>query len=204
MKYKTLQEEFWAGEFGAGYMQRNTGEQIIVSRTVNFARMLRAATGVRSILELGCNIGMNLEALHRLSSAFQLSAVEINADAAKVASDRNVANVQVETIVERIVAAEEFDLTFTSGVLIHIAPDMLSRAYDNLYRLSRRYILVNEYYNPTPTMVNYRGEDDRLFKRDFAGELIDKYGVKLVDYGFFYHRDRYASGSDSTWFLLEK
>ena len=52
--------------------------------------------------------------------------------------------------------------------------------------------------------VNYRGHDNRLFKRDFAGELIDKFGLKLRDYGFLYHRDNYFPQDDLTWFLLEK
>jgi hypothetical protein len=64
--------------------------------------------------------------------------------------------------------------------------------------------MVSEYYNPTPVTVNYRGNEDRLFKRDFAGELIDRYGLKLVDYRFVYHRDSVYRQDDCTWFLLEK
>jgi hypothetical protein len=53
-------------------------------------------------------------------------------------------------------------------------------------------------------MVEYRGHADKLFKRDFAGEMIDRFDLKLIDYGFFYHRDNYFSFGDSSWFLLEK
>ena len=52
--------------------------------------------------------------------------------------------------------------------------------------------------------LDYRGNKDKLFKRDFAGELISKYDLKLVDYGFNYHLDTYHTNDDSTWFLLEK
>lgn len=83
----------------------------------------------------------------------------------------------------------QYDISFTKGVLIHINPEKLNNVYENLYRLSRKYIIVCEYYDPNPVVVKYRGNDDRLFKRDFAGELIDKYNLKLVDYGFVYHRD---------------
>ena len=82
-------------------------------------------------------------------------------------------------------------MTFTAGVLIHINPNYLAQVYDNLVSNSRRYILVSEYFNPVPTSVIYRGNKDKLFKRDFAGELIDQYNLKLVDYSFVY-RDRYA------------
>ena len=51
----------------------------------------------------------------------------------------------------------------------------------------------------------YRGHENVLFKRDFAGELLDKYKnrVLLLDYGFIYHRDTYPQ-DDLTWFLMEK
>ena len=95
-------------------------------------------------------------------------------------------------------------MTFTVGVLIHINPDNLDRVYDNLVSNTRRYVLIAEYYNPTPVSVEYRGHADRLFKRDFAGELIDRYSLKLVDYGFVYKRDHWAPQDDVNWFLLEK
>jgi hypothetical protein len=63
---------------------------------------------------------------------------------------------------------------------------------------------VCEYYDPNPVVVKYRGNEERLFKRDFAGELIDKYNLRLVDYGFIYHRDAGFPRDDWTWFLLEK
>ena len=76
--------------------------------------------------------------------------------------------------------------------------------YQNLVNLSRRYVLVCEYYNPAPVTVPYRGHQDRLFKRDFAGELMDGFGLELVDYGFVYRRDNHAAMDDFTWFLLRK
>ena len=97
------------------------------------------------------------------------------------------------------------DLVLIKGVLIHINPDMLSQVYQTLYRLSKRYIWIVEYYNPTPVSVPYRGHRDRLFKRDFAGEMMDKYqDLRLVNYGFVYHRDPNFPLDDPTWFLLEK
>ena len=63
--------------------------------------------------------------------------------------------------------------------------------------------MVAEYYNPYPTKVPYRDNSDKLFKRDFAGELIDRFDLRLVDYGFVYHRDKFPQ-DDITWFLLEK
>lgn len=72
-------------------------------------------------------------------------------------------------------------------------------------KTSKKYICIDEYCNPIPVTVNYRGNNDRLFKRDFAGELIDKFNdLKLVDYGFTYHRDNNFDYDNINWFLLEK
>jgi spore coat polysaccharide biosynthesis protein SpsF len=91
------------------------------------------------------------------------------------------------------------------GVLIHINPDMLGIVYEKLYQLFSHYILIAEYYNPTPVEVNYRGHSSKLFKRDFAGEMLDKYpDLKLLDYGFIYYRDNNFPQGDTNWFLLEK
>lgn len=204
MTYKTEQEAFWSGEFGNGYLSRNDSEQLIVSRMVHFAKFLESAPRVKSIMELGCNIGLNLQALNRINKDFELSAYEINPIAASKAKELNIADITCDTIINNIKSDKTFDLAFTSGVLIHIDPAHLENVYQNLYNLSSRYILINEYYNPTPVMVEYRGAKDRLFKRDFAGELIDKFNLRLIDYGFLYRRDNYFPRDDSNWFLLEK
>ena len=60
MTFKTEQEKFWAGEFGTEYMQRNQGEALLASNLDFFAKALRAARGVKTCIEFGANIGMNL------------------------------------------------------------------------------------------------------------------------------------------------
>ena len=203
MTYKTEQENFWAGEFGLNYIDRNNSEPLLNSKIAMWAKMLQSANSVHSIKELGCNIGLNLVALKRLNPSLSLSGYEINADAAQQASKFGVADIKQGSILEEI-NDEKVDLTFTAGVLIHINPDHLDNVYANLVNGSKRYVLVAEYYNPAPTSIKYRGHEDRLFKRDFAGDLIDNYGLKLVDYGFIYKRDNWAPQDDITWFLLEK
>ncbi|WP_201246125.1 pseudaminic acid biosynthesis-associated methylase [Halochromatium salexigens] len=97
------------------------------------------------------------------------------------------------------------DLTLIKGVLIHIAPEQLAGVYDKLYQSSKRYILIAEYYNQTPVSIPYRGHQDRLFKRDFAGEMLDRFpDLQLIDYGFVYHRDPMFPQDDITWFLLQR
>ena len=99
--------------------------------------------------------------------------------------------------------AEPHDLAFTKGVLIHLNPEQLPLAYDQLARAGGRYVAMIEYYNPTPVEVSYRGHEGRLFKRDFAGEFLARHGVfRLVDYGFVYHGDPVFPQDDLTWFIM--
>lgn len=44
-----------------------------------------------------------------------------------------------------------------------------------------------------------------MYKRDFAGELMDMYpNLQLIDYGFVYRKDPVFVQGDTTWFLMEK
>jgi len=148
---------------------------------------------------------MNLKALQLLYPGIELTAAEINPDAAAQLRELiGQDNVYEGSIFDYPVTAK-VDLSMIKGVLIHINPDMLHTVYEKLYQASSRYLLVAEYYNPSPVAIPYRGHSDRLFKRDFAGELLDKYpDLVLVDYGFAYHRDPAFPQDDITWFLLEK
>ena len=204
MNYLTEQENFWAGSFGDDYISRNESGALLYSKVAMWSQMLKSANRVKSIKELGCNIGLNLKALHHLNPSYDLSGVEINEIAAHQAKELGIGSITCGTITEPL-EDEKVDLTFTAAVLIHINPEKLDKVYQNLVNLSNRYVLVAEYYNPTPTDVVYRGHSERLFKRDFAGDLIDSYGLNLVDYGFWYKRDNVAQEfGDVSWFLLEK
>ena len=100
---------------------------------------------------------------------------------------------------------KKWDMVLVSGVLIHINPDWLPEVYNLLAQTSEKYVVIAEYYNPTPVTISYRGNEDRLFKRDFAGEMMDLHPeFNLLDYGFTYHRDPNFPRDDVTWFLLEK
>lgn len=204
MRETTEQEAFWRGEFGDAYSDRNAGEALIAAATGLFARALSRTGRIDSLIEFGTNRGLNLVALKRLLPHCRLSGVEINAKAHAAASALGVAEVLNGSLFDYPVT-EAFDLALIKGVLIHLAPERLPDAYAKLHAASRRYILLSEYYNPSPVEVAYRGHSGKLFKRDFAGELLDRYpDLRLVDYGFVYHRDPVFPADDATWFLLEK
>lgn len=202
--YKTGQEEFWAGGFGDDYIGRNCEAALLPARVARFSRMFAGAAPISSVMELGANIGLNLHALKVLFPDLRAAAVEINSKAAQELARSDWIEVHEASILE-FQSDKTYDFVYTSTVMIHIEPQSLPLVYQSLYDLSRRYIGVMEYYSPKPVEITYRGHSDRLFKRDFAGEMLDRFAdLKLIDYGFDYHRDPVFSMDDINWFLLEK
>ncbi len=202
--YDTEQENFWAGDFGDAYVDRSKGAHLVAARTHLWSKILARTSSVASVTEFGANVGLNLAALRTLLPDAALKGVEINAKAA--ADLRTLPGVEVaEGSLLDVAPAEPSDLAFTCTVLIHLNPEMLPRAYDQLAANGRRYVVICEYYNPSPAEVTYRGHAERLFKRDFAGEFMARHSAfRLLDYGFQYHGDPNFPADDFTWFLMAR
>lgn len=203
MPYRTAQERLWAGPFGDAYNNRISNPKYIAANAHLFSRALQRAPGIKSVFEIGSNIGLSLAALKSLLPSADFAAIEINKTAftelRKVIGDRAVLGSILDYETD-----EKFDLVLTKGVLMHIDPSLIDRIYKKIFDLSGRFILLAEYYNPTPVEVEYRGFKKMLFKRDFCGDMLSRFPVKLIDYGFVYRRDPVCPQDDITWFLLEK
>ena len=65
-KYVTQQENFWAGEFGNEYVSRSQGEEIINSNIDFFKKALKSAEDIKTCIEFGSNIGLNIRALKKI------------------------------------------------------------------------------------------------------------------------------------------
>ena len=204
-KYETQQENFWAGEFGNEYILRSQGEEILNSNINFFERALKKAKNIKTCIEFGSNIGMNIRALKKISPDKEFHAIEINKSALsylkEIVPEENIIN---DSIIN-FKPFKKWDLVLIKGVLIHLNPDKLQKVYLSLVNSCSKYLLINEYYNPKPVAIDYRGHSERLFKRDFAGEILDTFDdLELHSYGFGYHRDLNFPQDDENWFLLEK
>jgi pseudaminic acid biosynthesis-associated methylase len=204
MTGRTEQEQFWAGDFGVGYIERNDDRAIVAGNVRLFSEALRGLKP-SSALELGANIGLNLAALRVLYPSLELSAVEINSTAAQELSSR-APDIQVKNCsISEASFDRQFDLVLSKGVLIHLNPELLPDVYRKIGQWASRYVIFAEYYNPSPVAIPYRGHDDRLFKRDFAGEFLSLHPeFSLRDYGFVYRGDPAHPLDDITWFLMER
>lgn len=161
--YQNSQLELWRSTFGRDYTERNDHEK--PERVTSWRRLLGDIVP-RNAVEIGCNVGWNLEYLRRLGVE-ELYGIEPQLYAVSRARARNpLFSVLHGTAFDLPFRDRFFDLSFTSGVLIHIAPDVIDKALDEIYRVSRRYIVAIEYAATQEREVLYRGHQGALWKRD--------------------------------------
>ena len=198
----SAQEQFWQGDFGDNYTERNIIQP--EARQGFFVRVLQKTFGIQRICELGANRGHNLAAIRGLSTNYELTGVELNPNAARILGQQPGVHAIHSSILD-FTSDKPFDLVYACGVLIHLNPDDLPAVYHKMAMLSARYILINEYFNPVPVGLDYRGHSERLFKRDFGTEFLNTAGsgVRVVDYGFLWQTAEPA-WDNTTWWLFEK
>lgn len=198
------QEKFWKGAFGDEYVERNNSETMVAAKIDMFCKALRAAGRIDSIVELGASRGLNAVALKALYPDSDYTGVEINDRSFRLLEQNPSVDSCHHSSIHDYDTEGQYDLALVAGVLIHLNPQSLPCVYRLLAKLSSRYVLMSEYYSPSPVEISYRGHSGKLFKRDFAKELMDETGFRLVDYGFVYRNDPKFGHDDITWFLLER
>jgi pseudaminic acid biosynthesis-associated methylase len=176
----TAQEQFWQSAFGDEYVRRN-GIANWRAR-VPFWRHVIDITKPRSILEAGCNAGLNLRAIRHVAPEVNLCGCDINQTALEAAADDGHVVAEASIFDLGNVWWEKFDLVFSAGVLIHVAPADIERAMRCIIAASKRYVLAVEYADTKETEVSYRGHADRLWRRPF-GQMYQDLGMKLVAEG---------------------
>jgi pseudaminic acid biosynthesis-associated methylase len=174
---KTPQIETWTSEFGREYTDRNALDiealNALYVRNYGITRQQLNTdflAGIRRdarILEVGCNMGNQLLLLEHMGF-HNLFGIEVQPYALEKARSRlKHACLTEATAFDIPYPDQSFDLVFTSGVLIHIAPSDLPKAVGEIHRCSRNFIWGLEYHAPNPTEVNYRGHDKLLWKMDY-------------------------------------
>jgi pseudaminic acid biosynthesis-associated methylase len=178
----TEQMLVWKGEFGKAYTDRNalSVEEMDTLYEVNYGvtrtelnqRFLGNIEKDARILEIGANIGLQLQGLQKIGLS-NLFGLELQAYALQE-SKRRVRKISMiqGSAFQLPFKDAHFDLVFTSGVLIHIHPSDLGRALQEIRRCSRRWILGFEYFSEECQEVPYRGKAHLLWKNDFAKEYL--------------------------------
>jgi pseudaminic acid biosynthesis-associated methylase len=188
---ETPQLRQWTGRFGLDYTDRNslTPAQVDelwmknygVSRSEMNRKFLSDVPKDARILEVGCNLGNQLVLLQNLGYT-NLYGVEVQEYAIEAARART-RNIQLALASAFDLPYEDgyFDLVFTAGVLIHISPQDLPVAMDEIHRCSKEYLMGSEYYAPRVTEVKYRNHDALLWKMDYAQQYLTRFpGLGLI------------------------
>lgn len=206
MSLSSEQEKFWATTYAVEYIKKNSNFDHKLGAEA-WGKMLKETRGwVGNYLECGCNIGRNIEQIRLVLPDAKPSIIEISEPAFRFVTGRyDFEHAYNGSILESEFEKESFNLVFTMGVLIHINPDQLLEHMEKMLGYSRKYILIGEYFNRTPMTIEYQGEKNKLFKRDFGKLFIENFKVKLLDYGFLWGYIYGSAGFDDiTWWLFEK
>ncbi|MBP2033807.1 pseudaminic acid biosynthesis-associated methylase [Clostridium algifaecis] len=208
-----FQKSLWLGNFGQEYTERNIldpnklnkdyKETYGISRTdMNELFLKDLNLKNKRILEVGCNVGNQLRLLQKMGYQ-NLYGIELQSYAVQRAKDLTSGINIIQGEASDIPFKDEyFDLVFTSGVLIHIAPENLSNIMKEIVRCSKKYIWGFEYYSQTFTEINYRENTNALWKADYAKEYIKNCPeLKLLKQ----HQYKYISDSNvDNMYLLSK
>jgi pseudaminic acid biosynthesis-associated methylase len=193
-------EGLWSGPFGDAYTERNAGAH---EARGPFWESMLAAHEPSSVLEVGCNVGANLRWIVRHVDRRAVVGIDVNDSAlARLRTDDPQMNALHASARNLPFRDRAFDLVFTMGVLIHIAGDVLPIVMSEIVRCSSRYVLCGEYFAEEETLVEYRGEAEALFKRDYGSLYARLFPeLELVDRGFL---GRDEGWDDVTWWLFRR
>lgn len=191
-------EQLWDSEFGDDYVERNT----TFDHRASFWRDRLATTKCLRVLEVGCNVGGNLQWFADKLPPRDVFGVDVNEKALRVLTQR-VPGVNAVWSPARELPFRDnwFDLTFTMGVLIHQPEATLPLVMAEVVRCSRRWVLCGEYHAPETVEVPYRGQEGALFKRDYCRLYLEMFPqLVLREEGFL---SRNAGWGDVSWSLFE-
>lgn len=192
-------ERLWGGEFGDQYVDRNRDFAVRQA----FWRDLLSSISCHRVLEVGCNIGGNLQWIAKSLPPEEVYGVDVNLKALRQLRDL-VPDTNALWSAGRDLPFRDgwFDLVFSFGVLIHQPDDTLPLMMAEMVRTSRRYVLCGEYFASKTEEVSYRGETAALFRRDYGGMFQRLFPeLALRQQGFL---SKSEGWDDITWWLFDK
>ncbi len=209
----TKQMEEWADNFGKEYTDRNAlplkemelsyQERYGITRTEMNSKFIGDLDRDMKVLEVGSNIGNQLLCLQKAGFA-NLYGIELQSYAVELSKSRTKGiNIIQGSALDIPFKNDFFALVFTSGLLIHIAPEDITAVLDEIYRCTKQYIWCFEYYSDVHTQIDYRRHANLLWKANFSKLFLDRFkNLRLVKEEHFKWLDN--DNNIDFMFLLEK
>jgi len=164
------QEKFWAGDEGDAYLTRNFEQGNRYSERAPFYKLFESIPNKNiSILEVGCSCAINLSILEDLGFK-NFTGIDIGEAAIEEARKRMpTSNFIVGSILNLPFEDKQFDLVFSSGVLIHQDPnENLFTAMQEINRCSSQYVLGLEDHEDIITSTQYTARDDYCWRAPYS------------------------------------
>ncbi len=152
-----------------------------VARSIYLENLIKKhCKDVSSVLELGCNIGRNLNHLNRELNV-KVSGIEISKYALDLMQktypslrDCTFYNGDMTSVIESI-PDKTYDLVFSMAVLMHIYPSTPDQFWSHIVRISSRYIITIENESSGSNRNwprNYKQFLERLGPREIHSETV--------------------------------
>jgi SAM-dependent methyltransferase len=128
-----------------------------------------------STLEIGCNVGRNLNALY-LNGFRNLSGIEINERAIRIlgasypemAEQANLFNSPVEDVITRL-GDNAYDAVFTMAVLMHLHPES-EWVFAEIVRITKKHLILIEHEE---------SQNWRVFRRNYVN-VFEPLGMRQI------------------------
>lgn len=208
----TRQKETWSSNFGQEYTDRNIYSPVELNKfyekefgisreTMNKEFLSSYINKDSKILEIGCNVGNQLRLLQDMGYK-NLYGIELQDYAVQKSKELTRGINIIQGVGDDIPFRDNyFDLVFTSGVLIHIPPQLIKHTMREIYRVSKRYIWGFEYFSKEYIEVEYRDKEGLLWKGNFCNLYCEEVDLKVVNRKLYKYL--YTENQDEM-FLLEK
>ena len=128
--------------------------------------------GAKNVLEAGCNVGNNLNGFPH---SFNVNGIDMNEKALNIARKRYPTfHFDNGSILKMPYDDLQFDLVFTRGVLIHINQNEMPNVIQELFRVSKKWIINMEYFGEDEKMIDWKRGKELLWYRNMKKWWAEK------------------------------
>ena len=141
-----------------------------------FIKDLATSLRSNSVLEVGCNVGNDLRSF---PNDFDVKGIDLNDKALDFAKKKYPSfKFQKGSIFELPYDDSSIDFVFTHNVLNYIQEDEIDKAINELYRVSKKYILNCELFDENESPIEGM---NKAWKRNVYKRWLN-FGVKIISH----------------------